>query len=400
MLHARGRGTPIRPVLCSLLTLSAAGLPLEARGQSPTDMVLQFAESASGFTMTGNVERGALPAGRQLLFPLEMVTGSDYMIVGFCDPGCTDMDLAILDAQGVELESDILPDAQPVLLVTPIQSGGYQVRLDMVDCSTENCAYAVGVLQGIADGATFDLPGGTMDHRLAAFREDLVSEGFSEMSLGEQGTLEEDQEMRFPLPLDEGIQYRIVGVCDNDCGNMDLTLFDPEGQEVVADRLEDAFPVLRIPSPPTGEYRLAVSMVTCTPEPCSFRVAVFGEGPGLAPGGIVVRGEIVSRSTHHGALEAGDEQLREGEYFDGYTIWARAGQRILADLRSSDFDTYLILEPPTGEMVRNDDFNDDPLHSHIEMVAEEEGEYTILVTSYRPEATGRYVLQVAVVEGS
>ena len=40
------------------------------------------------------------------------------------------------------------------------------------------------------------------------------------------------------------------------------------------------------------------------------------------------------------------------------------------------------------------------MRSHIEMVAQEDGTFSILVTSFSAESTGDYTLQVAVVEGS
>jgi hypothetical protein len=322
------------------------------------------------------------------------------MIVGFCDPDCTDLDLAILDSEGTELDSDHLPDAQPLLLVSPETSGGYQIRLDMVACRAEPCVYAVGIFQGDVGQAGLDLPGGDMDGRLRSFREDLIAEGFSEMGGGENGSLDQDQEMRFPLSLREGIEYRMVGVCDNDCENLDLVLLDPEGREVDSDLLADAFPIVELTPQTGGEYRLAVNMVICTLEPCAFRVAIFGKGPGMAPGGVIVTGDILSESTHQGRLEDGDEMFREGEYFDEYTVRAEAGQRIIADLRSSDFDTFLILEAPNGATERNDDYADDTMHSHIEWLVEEGGDFAILVSSFSAGLTGEYVLQVAVVEGS
>lgn len=384
----------------SIGLLLPAVLPQTISGQSPEGLVREFAETASGFTLVGEIRTGAANAGQEVILPLAMVTGSDYMMVGFCDQDCTDMDMVLLDSQGNEMDSDYLPDPQPILLVSPERSGGYRIRLDMVACRAEPCGYAVGVFQGQGGGAGFGLPGADMDDRLVALREDLMAEGYSEMGAGEAGSLEEGQEMRFPLALSEEVEYRVVGVCDDDCENMDLALFAPDGSEADSDRLADPFPIVDANPEATDEYRLAVSMVTCTLEPCAFRVAVFGRGPRVAPGGVLVTGEIISRTTHRGRLDPGDEQLREGEYFDEYTIRAEAGQRIMADLRSPHFDTFLILEAPSGDSERNDDYAEDTMHSHIEWEVEEDGDYAILVTSFSPEATGDYVLQVAVVEGS
>ncbi|MGD8360933.1 MAG: peptidase, partial [Gemmatimonadota bacterium] len=62
--------------------------------------------------------------------------------------------------------------------------------------------------------------------------------------------------------------------------------------------------------------------------------------------------------------------------------------------------TYLILETPAGEQERNDDWGDDTMHSHIELVAPEAGTYSVLVTSFMADEVGEYTLQVAVVAGS
>ena len=69
------------------------------------------------------------------------------------------------------------------------------------------------------------------------------------------------------------------------------------------------------------------------------------------------------------------------------------------DVRSPEFDTYLILETPTGDQERNDDWADDTMHSHIELVAPVTGTYSVLVTSFAAGEIGPYTLQIAVVEG-
>ena len=139
------------------------------------------------------------------------------------------------------------------------------------------------------------LPGAgqDLDGRLRSRRDDLMDNGFTEIGNGENGALEQAQETRFPLSIQEAVEYRFVGVCDNDCENLDLALFD-----------------------------------------------------------------------------------------------------------SSEFDTFLILETPGGHREQNDDYGDDTMHSHIEWVAEEGVDYSILVSSFSDGVTGEYVLQVAVMEGS
>jgi hypothetical protein len=384
---------------CSALLLTLCIPPTALLAQTPLQKIQDFAATASGYTLRPDPEVGALQAGRQILFPVEMAVGADYMVVGFCDADCTDMDLAVLGPLGDELESDILPDAQPIVMVRPEVRGMFQIRVDMVGCDSEPCAFAVGILEGEM-GEGLGPMGQNMEDRLNLFRSELTGEGFTEIGEPESGSLDQDQEIRFSLTLLEGLQYKLVGVCDNDCENLDLVLFGPGGEEVASDRLSDAIPLLTVTPTVGGEHRMAVQMTTCTIEPCGFIVSTFVTGGSFGPGGVAVTGNIVLEETHQGTLEAGDQRLREGEYYDEFSVQADSGQTIIVDLRSPEFDTYLIVETPAGEQERNDDWGDDTMHSHIEMVAPEAGTYSVLVTSFMADEVGEYTVQIAVVSGS
>lgn len=387
---------PFREI-CLLLLLPLLPTRGTAQEQAPAEMIREFAESASGFTLWEEVETGTLRAEGQAAFPVTLTEGMDYMVVGYCDQNCEDMDLALLDGSGSELETDYLADAQPILIHTADSSGTYSVRIDMVGCSTEPCGYAVGVLEGgVAVG--FGAPGESIADYLVIFREEISAQGFTELGSPEGGNLGSDQEIRFSMELMAGVEYKIAGVCDSDCMDMDLVLYDPSGNEVTSDLLPDAFPLLSTTPVTSGSYRIAAVMVDCSLEPCGFQVATFVKGEGIGPGGVAISGTIVADATHRGTLEAGDVQLTEGEYFDQYSVEARAGQRIIVDLRSPDFDTYLILEAPGGEAERNDDYDEDTMHSHVEMVAPEDGSYAITVTTFSAGSIGDYVVRVVVVD--
>jgi len=320
------------------------------------------------------------------------------MVVGFCDPACTDLDLSILDPVGEEVGNDYLPDPQPVLMLTPKISGTFQIQVEMVTCSAEPCEFAVGILEGEIP-AELGLMGGDMEDRLNLFRSNLEGEGFTEVGSPEAGSLDADQEMRFPLALAASVEYRLAGVCDNDCDDLDLILYGPAGEEVASDLLVDAVPMLTLTPTSTGTYRLAVVMVGCRIGPCGFMVGIFAKGEGLGPVGVPVAGNVLLAETHQGNLEEGDDQMEEGEFYDEYSIQAQAGQTILLDLRSPDFDTFLILQAPGGDEEQNDDWEGDSMHSRIELVAPETGTYAVRVTSFIEGETGAYTLEVAVVEG-
>ncbi|MFC1575565.1 PPC domain-containing protein [Gemmatimonadota bacterium] len=360
------------------------------------EMIRAFEATTTGIFRVGNIETGALQTDRALPFPTQLQAGSEYIVIGFCDADCGDLDLFLLDPSGNEIQSDVLPDKEPVLAFTAEATGRYQVRVDMVACSAEPCGFGVAVYTGSwGEGAS----PGDMDSRLAAFRTEFGADGYVEMQDQEAGSMDEGQEMRFPISLQGGFEYHLVGVCDNDCGDFDLVLYDADGNEVVADLLTDAIPVVSFAPIATAEFRIGATMVTCSVEPCAFRIVPFAKGAGIGPGGVMVHGTIITDATHQGTLQSGDEQLREGEYFDEYSIQAGPGQIIIADLRSDDFDTYLILESPGGTSERNDDFREDTGHSHIEMAAAEGGTFSVVVTSFSSEATGDYILRLMVVEG-
>jgi len=374
-------------------------LPLgPARGQSLSERIREVASTASGFTLREELEEGALQAGRRMTFPADLQEGADVLVVGFCDSSCSDLDLSILDPSGTEIGNDRLPDAQPVLILTPKVEGTHQIQVEMVSCSLEPCRFAVGIMErGPGEGGS---GGEGMADRLNRFRSELLQEGFMEVGSPETGSLDQDQEIRFPVSLTAGLEYRVAGVCDNDCEDMDLALYDPSGDEVVSDILVNPLPLLSLAPAATGEYRLAVLLVSCSIEPCEFLVSTFVKGENVGPGGAPITGTLVLLETHQGTLEAGDEITEDGKATDRYTVRAEAGQTILADLRSPDFDTYLILDGPETRLEENDDWGDDTMHSHIEVVAPTTGLYSILVTTFLAEEMGEYTLQIAVVEGS
>jgi hypothetical protein len=379
--------------LAALLLLTS--VPLHA--QTPEERLRALEREVPGQTLVGDVGTGALPKGGEGYFPVRLQAGVGYAVVGFCDENCQDLDLMILDPSGNLVASDVAMSAEPVLLITAGASGTHQVWAVMGECSREPCSFAVGVLlEGEVD--LEPVVGRDLEERLSAFRAEFHGQGFGESGTVEAGVLRSGQEMRVPLPLREGVDYRITGACDNQCENLDLALQAPDGTRVAQDRLEDAIPVLEYTAPVGGEYRLSVDMVTCTAEPCRFEVLWFARGEGgvdelMPPGGMVV-----SDTTYQGALQAGDPTLRDGEYYHEYTLDAREGQILTLDLRSSDFDTFLVLMAPGGAVEQNDDHEGDSTRSRIVLVALETGTFKVVVTSFSAGETGKYLLRALVTD--
>lgn len=98
--------------------------------------------------------------------------------------------------------------------------------------------------------------------------------------------------------------------------------------------------------------------------------------------------------TESGRLAAGDRTLRSGEYFDEYTLEGHRGEPLTVDLRSSEFDPYLIVTAPSGKQEENDDYEGDSHRSLVAFQLTEDGTYKIVVTSYRKDETGSYALHI------
>ncbi len=123
-----------------------------------------------------------------------------------------------------------------------------------------------------------------------------------------------------------------------------------------------------------------------------------GGGDGLADGGGRVGfgelGDNANIRKENGSLAPTDGTLNAGEYFDAYTLEGQAGQRVSITQWSEDFDTYLMLETPSGEVYANDDAGGLKF-SAIRMALPESGTYRILATSFEGAQTGNYELKIA-----
>jgi hypothetical protein len=87
--------------------------------------------------------------------------------------------------------------------------------------------------------------------------------------------------------LDEGEEYKftwrysnrgreiVIGVCDLDCSDLDLTVRDPRGRVVARDVRVTDRPVVDFTVDRPGLYEVTVRMYSCDQEPCFFVVQSF-----------------------------------------------------------------------------------------------------------------------------
>ncbi|MCC7185884.1 MAG: hypothetical protein IT185_06570 [Acidobacteria bacterium] len=76
------------------------------------------------------------------------------------------------------------------------------------------------------------------------------------------------------FPLERGKEYLIIGVCDNDCTDVDLVVKGGNGV-IVKDEEVDDTPVTRFRVTSSGRFTVEVTMADCKDEPCFFGFGLF-----------------------------------------------------------------------------------------------------------------------------
>ena len=78
------------------------------------------------------------------------------------------------------------------------------------------------------------------------------------------------------VTLQGGLEYAVLAVCDDGCGDLDLRVVGPSNATVAQDQNPDDTPLVRFTAPATGTYRLEVSMFDCRTAPgCGWGTRVF-----------------------------------------------------------------------------------------------------------------------------
>jgi hypothetical protein len=77
------------------------------------------------------------------------------------------------------------------------------------------------------------------------------------------------------IKLQPGTSYAFMGVCDQDCHDIDLRLFDPDGDEVASDVRADDWPIVSISPSYSGTYTLRVVMASCSKDPCYYGIGLY-----------------------------------------------------------------------------------------------------------------------------
>ena len=99
-------------------------------------------------------------------------------------------------------------------------------------------------------------------------------------------------------------------------------------------------------------------------------------------------------STITGTLQPGDEMLSDGSLADRFEFSGTAGQEIVIELSSSQFDTFLILGFPSGDRAEDDD-SGGGANSRLELALPETGTYLLFANALIPGDSGAYTLSIS-----
>ncbi len=145
-----------------------------------------------------------------------------------------------------------------------------------------------------------------------------------------------------------------------------------------------------------GEYRVQVTSYQ-SGESGAYRLSLGTATAGAAP----AQGTpLVIGQTSRGALASSDEAGNNGAMQDRFRFQGRRGQRISIDMRSGVFDTLVALVGPSGSREQNDDAAQGQTNSLLETSLSEDGEYTVIATSYASGGIGAYELTLRTLAAS
>lgn len=92
------------------------------------------------------------------------------------------------------------------------------------------------------------------------------------------GSLDAGQDSSFEWDFEAGTDYKLVGICDEQCQNMDLRVVS-SGTTIREDTLPDAVPIVDFTPETQGRYTVLVSMISCESDPCQWSVQGYAGRP-------------------------------------------------------------------------------------------------------------------------
>ncbi|MCA2773624.1 MAG: tetratricopeptide repeat protein [Microcystis sp. M122S2] len=101
---------------------------------------------------------------------------------------------------------------------------------------------------------------------------------------------------------------------------------------------------------------------------------------------------VADSSSIEGKLDSNSQTMEDESYFNVHTFQGKAGEPLIIDLTSKDFDAYLILVDPNNNKIAENDDGGDENNARIVLTLPVTGTYTLIVNSAKAKESGSYVL--------
>ena len=102
----------------------------------------------------------------------------------------------------------------------------------------------------------------------------FAARGYTLVDVAKTGLIDASGSEVVQLTLPVGSAYILMGVCDNDCLDLDLSLMK-DGIELSTDTKEDDWPLVEVTSTGTADYALKVTMYKCGTPNCGYQLSVW-----------------------------------------------------------------------------------------------------------------------------
>lgn len=256
-----------------LLILSAH--TASAQNQYEQQVLTQLDNVGERFTDAGYdivVRKGdSLKGSETKRYTVNLNQGTTYVLVGVCDVDCSDLDLTLFDDMSNLIVEDTLVDDAPVIEFEVLESGQFSLDVMMYECSADICYYGVALFEQAEVANEYERQ---VLRQLDAVADRFVKSGYTKI-VHEGDALGDGETEPYSVSLTKGNTYALVGVCDTDCSDLDLTLYDNNGNLIVEDTLVDDAPVIEFNVLSSGDFKLNVTMYDCSASTCYYGVALF-----------------------------------------------------------------------------------------------------------------------------
>ena len=102
----------------------------------------------------------------------------------------------------------------------------------------------------------------------------MSANGYSLMDVSRTSLLNAGASESVSITLPPGHQYKLMGVCDNDCLDLDLAV-SSGGIQLAADTTTDDWPLLEVIPTGSSSYSVNVTMYNCSTPNCGYQLTVW-----------------------------------------------------------------------------------------------------------------------------